>query len=87
VGLIQRSIEAAGIVTISVSLSKTITAKVLPPRALDFGFPLGHPIAFPGQVSLQLRVLRLLLKYLKEINTPGTIVEIDLTGNDNLTIT
>ena len=82
-GLVQRSIEAAGIATISITLSKDITAKVRPPRALDFGFPLGHPIAYPGQVPLQLRVLRLLLKYLQEINSPGTILEIDLAGGDN----
>lgn len=82
-GLIQRAIEAAEIATISISLSKEITGKVRPPRALDFGFPLGHPIAYPGQVPLQLRVLRLLLKYVKEINSPGTIVEIDLAGGDN----
>ncbi len=78
-GLIQRVIEAAGIATISITLSREITKKVRPPRALYPGFPLGHPIAFPGQALRQLQVLRLLLKYLVGIDFPGTIVELDLT--------
>ena len=80
VGLIQRVIEAAGIATISISLSKEITESVRPPRALYTGFPLGHPISFPGKVSEQLTVLRYLLKYLEEIDIPGTIKELDLNN-------
>jgi hypothetical protein len=83
VGLIQRSIEDVGIATISISLSKEITGKVRPPRAVYFGSLLGHPISNPGQVSRQLCVLRLLLKYLKEIRAPGTIVDIDATAVDD----
>jgi len=82
VGLIQRMIEAQGIATISVTLSKVITQKVRPPRSLFSGFPLGHPFGFPGQSSRQLQVIRLLLKHLKEIQVPGTIVELDLKYND-----
>jgi hypothetical protein len=80
VGLIQRVIEAAGIATISITLLREITKKVRPPRALYPGFPLGHPIACPGQPLRQLQVLRLLLKHLVEIDSPGTIVELDLTA-------
>jgi len=83
VGLIQRAVEEVGIATISVSLSKDITAKVRPPRALYFGSHLGHPIGYPGQVTLQRYILRLLLKRLKEIRVPGTIVDIDLTAVDD----
>jgi len=83
VGLIQRTIEASGIATISISLSKDISQKVLPPRAVYPGFPLGHPIAFPGQTFRQKQILRILLKYLNEINSPGTIADIDLTESDN----
>ncbi|MBW1984732.1 MAG: hypothetical protein JRI53_08425 [Deltaproteobacteria bacterium] len=80
--MIQRVIEAAGISTISVSLSKEITGSVRPPRAIYPGFPLGHPISFPGQISRQLSVMRLLLKHLEEMDTPGTIIELDLHNND-----
>jgi len=83
VGLIQRTIEAWGIATISISLSKDISQKVLPPRAVYPGFPLGHPIAFPGETFRQKQILRLLLEYLKKMNSPGTIAKLDLTESDD----
>jgi D-proline reductase (dithiol) PrdB len=86
VGLIQRVIEAAGIATISVSLSKDISRKVKPPRAVYTGFPLGHPLSFPGQSFRQIQVLRILLKYLQEIDSPGCLVELDLRENDDPTV-
>ena len=86
-GLIQRVIEAAGIATISISLSKEISCKVKPPRAVYTGFPLGHPLGFPGQASRHLQVLRHLLRYLQEIDTPGTLVELDLSEVEVPTVT
>jgi D-proline reductase (dithiol) PrdB len=83
VGLIQRLIEAAGIATISISLSKEVTRKVNPPRAVYTGFPMGHPLGYPGQTLRQIQVLRILLKYLKEIDFPGCMVELDLTEKDD----
>jgi D-proline reductase (dithiol) PrdB len=83
VGLIQRAVEAAGIPTISVSLSTEITRKVNPPRAVYTGLPLGHPLGFPGQAFRQLQILRLILRYLEEIDSPGTLIELDLSvAND-----
>ena len=79
-GLIQRAIENEGVATISITLSEQITRKVRPPRALYPGFPLGHPIAFPGQTLRQLKVLRLLLKYLEKLDSPGSIVKMDLSN-------
>jgi hypothetical protein len=87
VGLIQRVIEAEGIATISVSLSREITRKVKPPRAVCTGFPLGHPLSFPGQSFRQLQILRVLLKCLREINSPGTLLELNLTEDDDPTVT
>ena len=82
-GLIQRIIEATGIATISISLSKNISQIVLPPRAVYTGLPLGHPMGFPGQTFRQKQVLRLLLRYLNKLNSPGTIAELDLTDSDD----
>ena len=82
-GLIQRAIESTEIATISITLSEEITQKVHPPRALYPGFPLGHPIAFPGQTLRQIKVLRLLLKFLEELDAPGSIVKCDLTDSDD----
>ena len=81
-GLIQRIIEEKGISTISVSLAKEITEKVKPPRAVYTGFPLGHPLSFPGQSLMQLQLLRFLLKQFKEINEPGTIIDFDSTPTE-----
>lgn len=73
-GLIQRAIEAAGIPTISVTLSRGISQKVKPPRAVFTGFPLGHPFAFPHQRFRQLQLLRLMLQYVEKMDRPGDIV-------------
>lgn len=82
-GLIQRTVEDAGIATISISLSKEITRKVYPPRAIYPGLPLGHPLGLPGQNFRQLQILRTLLQYLQQIDTPGTIVDLDLSHSDD----
>ncbi|MBT8341218.1 MAG: hypothetical protein HKP58_15945 [Desulfatitalea sp.] len=73
-GLIQRTIEQAGIPTISVTLSRGISRKIKPPRAIYTGFPLGHPVAFPHQHFRQLQLLRLMLNTLVTQITPGDIV-------------
>ncbi|RMG59969.1 MAG: hypothetical protein D6713_04180 [Deltaproteobacteria bacterium] len=57
-------------------MSPDITRKVRPPRAVDFGFPLGHPFGFPGQRFLRKRLLTLLLERLYTITEPGTIEKI-----------
>ena len=82
-GLIQRAVEAVGIATISITLSKEITRKVKPPRAVFTNLPMGHPLGFPGQRFRQIQVLRLLLKYLKNIQIPGTIIDLDLREDDD----
>jgi len=74
VGLIQRSLEAKGITTISITLSQEISRWVKPPRAVYTGFPLGHPMGFPGQRFRQLQLLRFLLQQLETLDTPGSIV-------------
>jgi len=77
VGLIQRAIEAEGIPTISISLNRTITEKVKPPRALFVGFPLGHPMGKPFDRKLQEQILISGLHHLEKIEKPGTIVEVN----------
>ncbi len=74
-GLIQRVIEAEGISTISISLNRTITEKVKPPRALLVNFPLGHPLGKPLDKVTQREVLAEALRSLKEIAEPGSILD------------
>lgn len=57
VGLLARTIEAAGIPTVSISLVREVTARVRPPRALYLKWPFGHPLGEPGNVPQQRRVL------------------------------
>lgn len=64
VGLIQRAIEYAGISTVSISLSKEITEKVKPPRALFVPFPLGYPLGEPNNAELQTHVMRAAFAFL-----------------------
>ncbi|MFQ6079932.1 MAG: hypothetical protein ACE5NJ_12490 [Thermodesulfobacteriota bacterium] len=74
-GLIQRAIEAEGISTISISLNRTITEKVKPPRALLVGFPLGHPMGNPSEKKRQRQILTEGLNHLIKIVEPGTIAD------------
>jgi hypothetical protein len=76
VGLIQRSIEAEGISTISISLNRTITESVKPPRALLVAFPLGHPMGTPFDKGLQRQILMEALRNLRKSAEPGTIVDL-----------
>lgn len=82
-GLIQRIIEAAGIPTISISLSREITRKLKPPRAVFTGLPMGHSLGFPGERFRQLQILRLLLSHLASIKVPGTLIDLNLGTEDD----
>lgn len=75
-GLIQRAIEAAGIATISVSRRRDITEKVRPPRALFLRWPYGHPLGEPNNPGQQMTVLTDALRALRDIQEPGTILDL-----------
>jgi hypothetical protein len=72
VGLIQRSIEAAGIPTVSISILRDITEKVRSPRALFLRWPFGHPLGEPGNTVQQFTVLHDAFDFLYAA-TPGEI--------------
>jgi hypothetical protein len=75
VGLIQRTIEVAGIPTIGITLQKEVTQKVKPPRALYLRYPFGHPMGEAFAVAQQRAILLAALGALETITRPGTIVE------------
>lgn len=77
VGLVQRVIERAGIITISISLNRTITLKVKPPRAIYPGFTLGHPMGRPNDIEFQYCLIKDALQRLYTIKEPGTLLGID----------
>jgi D-proline reductase (dithiol) PrdB len=76
VGLIQRSIEAAGIPTIGISIVRQYTQKIKPPRTIFLKWPFGHPLGEPNHIDQQRAVMRKAFEALMEIKTPGTIIDV-----------
>ncbi|MGE0042564.1 MAG: hypothetical protein AB7H88_00435 [Vicinamibacterales bacterium] len=59
--LVQRALEARGIVTVSVTLMPEITRRLAPARVLATGFGLGMPFGDAGDAEGQRDVLRRML--------------------------
>lgn len=74
-GLIARAIEHVGIPTVSISLTKDLTAAVGVPRALFVKWPLGHPLGEPGNAAQQRTLIFDALKLLLTAQAPGIIAE------------
>jgi hypothetical protein len=70
VSLVQHALEAAGIVTASLTLMPALTRRLAPPRALAVPFELGAPLGAAGDVALQHQVLRALLALLPRRDVP-----------------
>jgi hypothetical protein len=75
VGLIARTIEAAGIPTVCVIGLREIAEKVRPPRAVHLKWPFGHPYGEPGNYLQQRNVVHAALQALSSIREPGTILD------------
>jgi len=75
VGLIARAIETVGIPTVSISITKDLTAAVGVPRALFVKWPLGHPLGEPHQAAQQRTLIFDALRLLLETQIPGIIAE------------
>lgn len=76
VGLIQRALEATGIATASISIVRRLTEHVRPPRAVFLRWPFGHPLGEPGNRDQQMTILKEVLRTLRTIDIPGTIVDL-----------
>ncbi len=74
-GLIARTIEAAGIPTVSILGLREIAEKVRPPRCVHLKWPFGHPLGEPGNRAQQLSVIHYALRALYDVREPGTILE------------
>jgi hypothetical protein len=77
--VLARTLEAAGLATVSVSLVREHTVKVLPPRALWVPFPFGLPLGHAGDTVQQRRVLLSALSLFLEPSGP---VLRDLAGEE-----
>jgi D-proline reductase (dithiol) PrdB len=76
VGLIQREIEKAGISTIGISIIRSITEKIKPPRTVFIDAPFGHPLGEPFNREQQRTLLMGALDALRSIKTPGEIIDL-----------
>jgi hypothetical protein len=65
VGGLAHIIESEGIPTTQISLIRTHTEKMRPPRALAVPFELGRPLGAPNEPAFQRRVLEEVLKLLE----------------------
>ncbi|MGE5247128.1 MAG: hypothetical protein ACM3L8_02170 [Verrucomicrobiota bacterium] len=72
-GLVARSVEAAGIPTLCLSSALDITRAVNPPRAVFLDFPLGHTAGKPADPELQRAILADALSSFHAMTAPGSI--------------
>jgi hypothetical protein len=75
VGLIARTIEAAGIPTVCVIGLREIAERVRPPRVVHLKWPFGHPLGEPFNRAQQLAVIHYALSKLYANDPPGTIYD------------
>ena len=74
-GLIARSLEAAGIPTVAISITKDLTESVGVPRAVFVKWPLGHPLGEAGAALQQRTLIFEALRLLVTATAPGIIHE------------
>ena len=84
-GLIARSIEEAGIPTLTLTSALSITRSVNPPRAAFLDYPLGRTAGPPHAPAVQRRILLDALTGFETITEPGGFIELDhaWSGNDD----
>jgi hypothetical protein len=51
-------------------------SRVKPPRSVFVNFPLGHQCGRPGDIDLQIRILKDALNVLAKATTPGEVVDL-----------
>jgi hypothetical protein len=82
VGLIQRTIEARGVPTVSVTVARDVTEAIKVPRAVFVPWPMGHHFGVPFDEELQLTVVLVALAMLESSEEPGSIVDLPIKWAD-----
>ena len=72
-GLVARELEAGGLATVAVSITRDLTEAVGIPRAVFVKWPLGHPLGEPDRPAQQRTVIFDALCLLLEAEEPGQI--------------
>lgn len=81
-GLVQREIEAAGIVTVTLSTIPELTESVGVPRIAAIEYPIGRSFGRPGDADGQRAVLRAALRVAETAAAPGTVVALPFEWPD-----
>jgi len=76
VGLLARKLEENDIITVTLNMFLEVANLVQAPRTLSTNFVFGAPFGDPGNTELQLKVIKECLMSIKEIDGPGTIIEL-----------
>ncbi len=74
--LLQRYLEASGLVTVSITLCSDITLQIGTPRSLLLHFPLGNVFGAPLDKMTQARIIQDVFSSLEEFEEPGEIIEL-----------
>ena len=72
--MLARTIEAAGISTVLVTMVPYLAQAVGTPRTVGIEFPFGHPLGHAGDRDEQMRVIRDSLRALVDIKEPNAVV-------------
>lgn len=72
--VLARTLEAAGLSTILVTMMPYWAEKIGVPRTLAVEFPFGHTLGQPFEPAQQMRVIEQALAVLTTAVTPGTII-------------
>ncbi len=75
-GLVQRTLEASGISTVTLSWMPDLTRAVGVPRLAGISYPLSRPLGRPHDADGQRAVLRATLELLETATGPGHYVEL-----------
>ena len=75
--VLARTLEAAGLATLLITMMPIWAEKIGVPRTLAVEFPFGHPLGAPGDVEQQLRVLMQALEALEHAPQAGYIAHSD----------
>ncbi len=83
-GLVARILEKAGFPTICLTAARSITESVNPPRAAFVDMPLGYTAGRPNEPEFQRDLLRQVFKAAESIDTPGSIVDLDVIWSEDV---
>ena len=76
--VLARSIEEAGIPTVTVTMMPDLAAKFRLSRILGVEFPFGHAFGMPNDVQMQRAVCEAAIQLLDEASAPETRLDVEI---------